>query len=49
MTTPDFPFGYRLPTDVATQIRAAATSTSPRPRRLRLAPMVWRFDDRSAD
>jgi hypothetical protein len=40
---PDFPFAYRLPTDVAAQIRATAPAV-PRSRRRRLAPMVWRFD-----
>ena len=43
---PDFPFGYRLPTDVAAQIRATPPA-APRSRRLRLAPMVWRFDSGS--
>ena len=42
----DFLFGFRLPTDVAAHIRATA-ATVDRPRRRRLAPMVWRFDDRS--
>jgi hypothetical protein len=41
-----FPFGFRLPTDVAAHILATA-ATVDRPRRRRLAPMVWRFDDRS--
>jgi hypothetical protein len=39
---PDFPFGYRLPTDVAAQIRVQAPAV-PRSRRRRLAPMAWRF------
>jgi hypothetical protein len=45
---PDFPFGFRLPTDVAAQIRATSPGVDT-PRRRRLAPRVWRFDDRSAD
>jgi hypothetical protein len=44
----DFPFGFRLPTDVAAHIRATA-ATVDRPRRRRLAPTVWRFDDRSVN
>jgi hypothetical protein len=46
--SPDFPFGFRLPTDVAANIRATAPTVD-RPRRRRLAPMVWRFDDRTVD
>jgi hypothetical protein len=44
---PDFPFGFRLPTDVAAHIRATA-ATKDRPRRRRPAALVCRFDDRSA-
>jgi len=48
---PDFPFGFRLPTDVAANIRATAATaaTEERPRRRRLAAMVRRSDDRSAN
>ena len=46
--SPDFPFGFRLPTDVAEHIRATAPTVD-RPRRRRLAPMVWHFDDRSVN
>jgi hypothetical protein len=45
---PDFPFGFRLSTDVAANIRATA-ATEDRQRRRRLAALVWRFDDRSAN
>ena len=38
---PDFPFGFRLPTDVAARIRATA-ATEDGPRRRRLAAMVRR-------
>jgi hypothetical protein len=48
-SSPDFPFAFRLPTDVAAQIRATALPAVEVPRRRRLAPVVWRFDDRSAD
>jgi len=41
-------FAFRLPADVAAQIRATAPGIDP-PRRRRLAPRVWRFDDRWAD
>jgi len=46
--TPDFPFGFRLPTDMAAQIRAT-TRTEDRPRPRRFAPMLWRFADRTVD
>ena len=45
---PDFPFVFRLPSDVAAQIRATAPVVD-LPRRRRLAPRVWRFDDREVD
>jgi hypothetical protein len=45
---PDFPFGFRLPTDVAANISATA-ATEDRPRRRRPAALVWRSDDRSAN
>ena len=45
---PDFPFGFRLPTDVAANIRATA-ATEDHPRRRRLPAMVRRSDDRSAN
>ncbi|MCW2699898.1 MAG: hypothetical protein JWQ45_1433 [Blastococcus sp.] len=45
---PEFPFGFPLPKNVAAHIRATAAAVE-RPRRPRLAPMVWRSDDRSAD
>jgi hypothetical protein len=46
--SPDFPFGFRLPTDVAAHI-GATTPTVDRPRRRRLARMVRRFDHRTVD
>lgn len=46
--SPELPFAFRLPTDVAAQIRATAPVVGP-PRRRRLAPRVWRFDDRGSD
>lgn len=45
---PELPFAFRLPSDVAAQIRATAPVDDP-PRRRRLAPRVWRFDDRGVD
>jgi hypothetical protein len=43
---PDFPFGHRLPPDVAAQIRATAPS-APSSGHRRPAPMGWRFDSGS--
>lgn len=48
MNEPRPDFAFRLPADVAAQIRATAPAAD-RPRRRRLAPMVWRFDERSVD
>ena len=45
---PDFPFGFRLPTDVAANIRATA-ATDNGPQRRRPAAMVRRSDDRSVN
>jgi hypothetical protein len=47
--TPNPEFAFRLSTDVAAQIRATALPAAEAPRRRRLAPVVWRFDDRSAN
>jgi hypothetical protein len=48
MPEPRPDFAFRLPADVAAQIRATAPGVDP-PRRVRLAPRVWRFDDRGVD
>lgn len=45
---PDFPFGFRLPTDVVANIRATA-ATEDHPRRRGPAVMVRRSDDRSVN
>jgi hypothetical protein len=46
--SPDFPFGYRLPTDVAAHIRRDAPPVD-RSRRRRRSPRAWRFGHRTAD
>jgi hypothetical protein len=48
MPEPRPDLAFRLPADVAAQIRATAPGVD-RPQRLRLAPRVWRFDDREVD